>query len=99
MKILEVSKALSSPRRLEIISILSDKQLSAVNVYKLLKKTGKNYPRESVYRSLEILVDSGVLEKKYYQSSKEIKYSIKSRHLILDLLELNIKTGDNTNHG
>lgn len=67
MQIDKVIYALNSDTRRKILKILSDGPKNTFGVYSELSKIGAGPKyRESVYRSLEILVDSGLVRKIYH---------------------------------
>ena len=76
MQISKVIKALNSDTRRKILKILSDGSKNTAEVYSELSKIGSGLRyRESVYRALEILVDSDIVQK-IYHSDKGICYDL-----------------------
>jgi len=86
MQLNELAKALSSETRLKIIKILSERELSALEVYEAYErayKEGKH--RESIYRELEKLVEANILKKVYNEKEKKIVYKLAIQKIIVDL--------------
>lgn len=78
MDVNKVIGALNSGLRREILSILSKQSMTVLQVLEELKRRtdGVRY-RETVYRALERLVDSGLVEK-YYEKEKGLCYKLVS---------------------
>jgi Fe2+ or Zn2+ uptake regulation protein len=78
MDVNKIIGALNSGLRREILSILSKQPMTVLQVLEELKKRigGVRY-RETVYRALERLVDSGLVEK-YYEKEKGLCYKLVS---------------------
>lgn len=69
--------ALSNPTRVKLLQLLSDENYGASEAHKMYNQTfneGKH--RESIYRELEKLVDSDLVEKDYNQEEKRLVYSL-----------------------
>jgi len=89
MEIHQVAKALSSQTRIKLLKILNNKQMSSMAIFTEYNiKNNDNKHRESIYRSLEILVKAGILDKKYDVQSKEILYQIKINEVKINLKNL-----------
>lgn len=85
MQIDKVIHALNSDTRRKILKILSDGPKNTSEVYSELSKIGAGPKyRESVYRSLEILVDSGLVQK-IYHPDKGICYDFSVVKIEIDL--------------
>jgi ArsR family transcriptional regulator len=65
----ELLKALAHPRRLEIIQLLRDQQLSVTDIYEML-----DLPQANISQHLMILRDSGVVTTQ--REGKQIIYSL-----------------------
>ena len=92
MKMAKIIHALNSETRREIIRILGDEPKTVKEVFQEIKKISKinvKY-RESIYRSLEKLVDAGLVEK-YYDKEKGICYKLMIKKIKFDLIEGTIK--------
>ena len=87
MDILPIAKAISSERRLKVLTSIRDRKYSAVEIYKKLNSESENrVHRETVYRDLEALVAAVILIKNYDTSEKKIYYSISEKKLFLNLV-------------
>ena len=79
--------ALRSRDRLAILQLIGSEELSAIEVHRKYSSknpsTGKH--RESIYRDLEMLVEVGLLEKKYDVKRKQITYSLKTKTVEIEL--------------
>ena len=81
----EVFSALSSPTRLMILRLLTNKAHNIGELLELLKKYEVNISRrESVYRAVEKLRSAGLVDKFYDNERKSILYKIKYEKLIYD---------------
>ena len=83
----KIISALNSETRREIIKIICEQPRTVNEVFKEINKNMKftvKY-RESVYRSLEKLVDAGLVEK-YYDKDKGICYKLLIKRIELDLV-------------
>ena len=86
MQLNELAKALSSETRLKIIKILSEKELSALEVHEVYERTYKEGKhRESIYRELEKLVEVNILKKIYNEKEKKIVYKLAIQKIVIDL--------------
>ncbi|MCX9014345.1 MAG: hypothetical protein OIN89_06085 [Candidatus Methanoperedens sp.] len=94
-----VAKALSSDTRLKILKLLVDKNLSSIEVYKEYKQRfHEDKHRETIYRGLELLLDAGVLDKRYNKTNKNVVYYIKNKELTIDLVTQKLKIEEDTIH-
>jgi len=92
MEIDKVIAALNSKLRREILSIVSKQPMPVIQVLKELKKRRfKVKYRETVYRALEKLVNSGLVEKCYIKE-KGICYKLKVKIIKIDLIKGEIET-------
>lgn len=83
MDVNKVIGALNSGLRREILSILSKQSMTVLQVLEELKRrTGGVRYRETVYRALERLVDSGLVEK-YYEKEKGLCYKLVSNCIMI----------------
>ncbi|WP_144244825.1 transcriptional repressor [Thermococcus eurythermalis] len=79
-------KSLSSETRIELLEIISEKgELSAAEVFREYSQRYKPLRRESIYRELEKMVETGVLSKKYCTRSKKILYYTTINTLVIRL--------------
>jgi Fe2+ or Zn2+ uptake regulation protein len=94
MDVTQLGNMLKSKTRVNILRILDDKSLRAIDVYNqykaLFKKDAKH--REFIYKELERLVDSGILDKKYDNEIKGITYTLKFRMVSVNLLNGEVNT-------
>jgi len=80
-----VISALNSELRREILKIISKEPMPVIQVLEELKKRKFDVKyRESVYRALEKLVDSGLVEKCYIKN-KGLCYKLKVKIVKIDL--------------
>lgn len=85
MDIKKVIAALNSDLRREILKIIAGQAMTVVEVLGELNKRGLEIKyRESVYRSLEKLLDAGLVEK-YYVKEKGLCYKVSVANLTIDL--------------
>ena len=92
MEIDKVIAALNSKLRREILSIVSKQPMPVIQVLKELKKRRFEVKyRETVYRALEKLVNSGLVEKCYVKE-KGICYKLKVKIIKIDLIKGEIET-------
>jgi Fe2+ or Zn2+ uptake regulation protein len=77
--------ALNSKLRREILKVISKEPMTVIQVLEELKKKGFEVKyRESVYRALEKLVDSELVEKCYIKE-KGLCYKLKAKLITVDL--------------
>jgi len=86
-----VISALNSELRREILKIISKEPMRVIQVLEELKKRRIDVKyRESVYRALEKLVDSGLVEKCYIKD-KGLCYKLKVKIVKIDLSKGEVK--------
>lgn len=94
-----VAKALSADTRLKILKLLVGKNLSSIEVYNdYKKKFHDDKHRETIYRALEILLDAGILDKRYDKKNKNVVYYIKHKELTIDLINQKLKIKEDAVH-
>lgn len=82
----KVFAALDSDLRREILTALVDKPSTVLGVMQKLKTKGLDVKyRETVYRSLETLLDAGLVEKFYNRERKELCYRLCSTKLTIEI--------------
>jgi Fe2+ or Zn2+ uptake regulation protein len=87
MKIGKVISALNSELRREILRIISERPMPVIQVLEELRKKGYTVKyRESIYRALEKLVDSELVEKCYIKG-KGLCYRLKVKSVKIDLIK------------
>ncbi|MHA1248895.1 MAG: ArsR/SmtB family transcription factor [Candidatus Helarchaeota archaeon] len=94
MMIIKVLKALSSKTRLRIINLLTSKELSAIEIYRLyIMKYNERISRESIYKATEKLVNANLITKNYDRKNKKIVYKLNFEKLEIDFktLKINLK--------
>lgn len=92
MKIDKTVAALNSELRREILKIISKEPMTVIQVLEELRKRKFEVKyRESVYRALEKLVDSELVEKCYVKE-KGLCYKLKVKTLRIDLTKGEIET-------
>jgi Fe2+ or Zn2+ uptake regulation protein len=81
----KIISALDSDLRREILKILAEKSLTVSETKDALKNRGFNARyRETVYRALETLVDSGLVNK-YYEKEKGLAYRLAYKRIIIGI--------------
>lgn len=94
MNVNQIGNMLKSKTRVNILKILDDRSLRAIDVYNeykaLFKANAKH--REFIYKELERLVESGILEKKYNADIKGLTYKLKFKKISINLLSGEIAT-------
>lgn len=89
----KVIGALNSGLRREILSILSKQPMTVLQVLEESKRrTSSVRYRETVYRALERLVDSGLVEK-YYEKEKGLCYRLASNHITIEITKDSVDIG------
>ena len=87
MDIIQIARAISSERRLKVLTSIRDRKYSAIEIYKKINSESENrVHRETVYRDLEALVDAGLVMKDYDTLEKKIYYSVSGKKLYLNLV-------------
>ena len=90
MKIEEVAHALASPLNREIIRLLCDQDMTAVEVFSQLGDSAPKY-RQSVNKALEKLKQYGLVRKYYDDARKSLYYGVTKRRLILNMDDMSIE--------
>ena len=90
MKIEEVAHALTSSLNREIIKLLCDQDMTAVEVFSRLGDSGPKY-RQSVNKALEKLKRYGLVRKYYDDARKNLYYGITKKRLILNMDDMSIE--------
>lgn len=89
----KVIGALNSGLRREILSILSKQPMTVLQVLEESKRrTSSVRYRETVYRALERLVDSGLVEK-YYEKERGLCYRLVSSHITIEITKDSVDIG------
>ena len=71
--------------RLRICLILGNSSLSLAGVKELYEKIYKDIKnRETIYRALDVLVENGLVDKKYNKNDKKIEYSMLVNKINID---------------
>lgn len=66
--------------------IIAQAERSAIDAYQEYRKKYRDKKhRESIYRELEKLTKSGILQKYYNSEKKELVYKLSSERLFIDL--------------
>jgi predicted transcriptional regulator len=76
---LKVAMALSSDKRLRIVSLLREKPMSLAEIHRRIN--GSKYT-STTFRDLEILVKADLAEKFYEEG---VKYRLKSRQIVFTI--------------
>ena len=91
MNIDRVIAALNSGLRREILKIIAERPMTAVEVFRELKRRKPEIRyRETVYRALERLSDADLVEK-YYAKEKGLCYKISVINLSIDLTSATVR--------
>lgn len=94
MDIAKAISALNSPLRREILMVLVERRLTVSGVLDRLKTRGNDVKhRETVYRALEILVDSGLVEK-YYDGEKGLCYKLFVDRITIEIREKGLEIAE-----
>jgi len=87
----DLGTALSNPTRVNLLRLLGDSSYDASEAHKAYNQTFEETKhRESIYRELEKLVDSGLVRKDYDQEEKQLVYSLQYTSVEVDLRSGNI---------
>lgn len=91
----KIISALDSEIRQEIVKILGRGPGTVAEIFQEIKKNGKVSVmyRESIYRALEKLVSSDLVEK-YYDKEKGICYKLSKRKIKLDIVERTVEEAE-----
>jgi hypothetical protein len=91
MSILRIASALRSARKIRIITLLSNEDLSASMIQeKYLTSYSSKVHRESIWRDLESLTEAEILSKYYNKRNKRIYYHLEAREIVLNLKSQNV---------
>jgi Fe2+ or Zn2+ uptake regulation protein len=85
-----VLNALGSQKRLKLIELLGNGDLSAMDIYKHFRAIDANVHRETIYRDLERLVAADLISKYYEITNKKILYKLSTKKLVIDLVDLKV---------
>jgi Fe2+ or Zn2+ uptake regulation protein len=85
VEIVKVCNGLSSIKRLKIVKVLSDGDHTATEVFRKLSQHYSKVHRETIYRDLEVLLESGLVKKSYDTTTKKLTYHLATRKIIIDL--------------
>ncbi|MGC9781719.1 MAG: transcriptional repressor [Candidatus Heimdallarchaeota archaeon] len=92
MELAKFGKTVSNPIRTLILSILAQNEINTLKeCFILVKKEYPSIHRETVYRSLENLFQNGLILKEYSHVKKRLVYKLKSKKLVVNLLERTAK--------
>jgi Fe2+ or Zn2+ uptake regulation protein len=88
----DLARALGSETRRRLVTLVSERPVSAVQAYRLYQSRfrNSNKRRETIYRELERLKSFGFLDKRYDESLKAIVYALKMRRASIDLSSLDV---------
>lgn len=90
MHVDEVAQALSSPLKRRIITLLCDRDMTAVDVFRQLGEEAPRY-RQSVNKALESLKQAGLVRKYYSDLKKELYYGIVKKRITIVLETMSIE--------
>lgn len=92
MDVSDLGSILSNPTRVRLIRLLSTESYSATEAYEVYNRSFEpSKHRESIYRELEKLVESGLVEKSYSESSKRLEYSLQYSAVSIDLANSDVE--------
>jgi Fe2+ or Zn2+ uptake regulation protein len=92
MEVDKVVSALNSKLRREILKIISEEPMNVIQVLRELRKRKLDVKyRETVYRALEKLVNSGLVEK-HYIKGKGLCYKLAVKIVKIDLTKGEVET-------
>lgn len=89
----KILKTISSPVKLRILNLLCKNEMSLNEIHTIISKDYSiKYP-QTTYNYIETLVDKNLVEKKYSQREKVIKYKIIGKNLYINFekIEFNLK--------
>jgi len=89
--ITNISKKLSSKTRLKILEILDDEKLSVNEIREIYEQKYKDIRRESIYRELEKLRASKLVNREYDDENKNFVYQLGYDVLNIDLKNMQIE--------
>lgn len=92
MEIQQVGSALSNQTRLRLISIIvKEDSVTSKQAHELYTLEFEELRRESIYKSLEVLVSAEILEKVYSEEDGGIVYQLKHEEILINLIEQHIE--------
>lgn len=95
MEFTEVAHALSSRTRVRLMQIVLDSPVSSAEAFQRYQSQYDTPShRESIYRELENLAETGLLEKRYESEEKELVYVARDDTVCLDMREMVVSMGD-----
>ena len=87
----KISRLIGSSIKLELSFIISTNKLSLAEVVEIYKKNyGEIKNRETIYRILESMLKSEILDKEYDKTRKVLVYFLKSSKIEIDFVEKKI---------
>ncbi len=92
-KLSKILKTISSPVKLRILNLVCKKEMSLNEIQSFISKEYNiKYP-QTTYNYIETLVENNILEKKYNQKEKVIKYKLIGKNLNINFenIEFNLK--------
>lgn len=90
MDLMKVGKTLSNKTRLRLLQLIADEPDSAIGAHqRYVDRYNDQKHRESIYRSLETLVDAQLLTKEY-QKEEGLVYQLAHEQLLINLQEASI---------
>jgi Fe2+ or Zn2+ uptake regulation protein len=86
MELTSIGGALSNETRVKILNLISAEDKSSIATHEEYKKRfSDSKHRETIYRELENLVESGLVEKYYDDQEQQLKYSLSHEKILIDL--------------
>ena len=86
MELTKVGSALSNRTRVRLLQLLSEQSHSTQSACEEYNdKYSDSKHRESIYRGLEKLVESGLVRKEYESENKRLEYTLRVESLYVDL--------------
>ena len=87
----KISRLIGSSIKLELLFIISTNELSLAEIFEIYKKNyGKIKNRETIYRILESMLKSEILDKEYDKTRKVLVYFLKLTKIEIDFGEKKI---------
>lgn len=87
-KLSKILKTIGSPIKLRILNLLCNKEMSLNEIHTFISKEHDiKYP-QTTYNYIETLVDNNLVEKKYSQQEKVIKYEIIGKNININFEDL-----------
>lgn len=92
MEIAEIAQALSSKTRVRLLHIVSKRSMTSSDAHEQYQeKYSSPTRRESIYRELENLVDSGLVTKEYRGDQKELVYTTSYDGIYFDIPNMDVE--------